>query len=78
MLYNSLVPTSGSRGSSVGLVTRLEYGRPRSRWDARDGQEIYRFSPDSGSQQPPIQWVAAEHSRGIKRPGSESEPLTFI
>jgi hypothetical protein len=47
----------GSRGSSVGIVTRLQAGQPR-------------FDSRQGPTQPPIQWVPWPE---VNRPGREAD-----
>jgi hypothetical protein len=54
-----------SRDSVVGIVTRLQTGRPRNRGSIPGkGQEIFIFSKTYPQPtQPPIQWVAGAVSR---------------
>jgi hypothetical protein len=66
-----------SRDSSVGIVTTLRPGR--SGFDSRQELGIFLFAtssvPTLGSTQPPIQWVPAVLSPGVKRPGREAHHL---
>jgi hypothetical protein len=60
----------GRRDSSVGLATELRAGQPRL--DSRQGLRVFLFTtapgPALGPTQPPIQWVPAALSQGVKRP----------
>jgi hypothetical protein len=66
---------SGSRGSSVSIVTQLRSGRPE--FFSRQGQEIFLSTtasrPALGPTQSSIQWVPASFSPGVKRPDREAD-----
>jgi hypothetical protein len=63
-----------SRGSSVGIATRLRAGRPG--FDSQQDLEIFLFPTVSrtalGPTQPPVPWVPGALSLGVKRPGREA------
>jgi hypothetical protein len=58
----------GTRDSSVGVVARLQAGRPG--FDPRNGKGFLLFStkfrPALGSTQPPIQWEPEDLLRVVK------------
>jgi hypothetical protein len=65
---------TGSRGSTVSIVTKLQGGRPE--FDSRKGLGFFLLATASRlalrPTQSPIQWVA-----GVKRPGREVSYLQF-
>jgi hypothetical protein len=64
-----------SPSSSVSILTRLWAGR--SRFDSRQGLEIFLSAtasrPAQGPTQPPIQWVLIAISLGVKWPDREAD-----
>jgi hypothetical protein len=68
-----------SRDSSVGIALGYGWTFGVLGFDSRLGLEIFLFTTASrtalGPTQPPIQWVPAAFSLGVKRPGREVDHL---
>jgi hypothetical protein len=64
-----------NRDSSVSIVSRLRAGRLG--FESRQGLGIFLFATASrtalGPTHPPVQWVPAALSLGVKRPGREAD-----
>jgi hypothetical protein len=75
--HHSPLFSSGIRGSSVSIVTRLRDGR--SGFDSRQGQrrDFFSSSPNNililRPTQPSMQWVQGAFIQGVKRPGREAD-----
>jgi hypothetical protein len=65
-----------SRGSSVGIVTRLRAGRPGLESLQGQSWDIFLFAtafrPALGPTKPPTQWVLVIFTSRVRRPGREA------